>query len=102
MSLIGYLILALAKIARLGTTLYTYIIIGSVVVNWVGADPYNPIVRFLKNATEPVYAWIRKHLLRNKLFGPIDFTPFVTLLLVILLETIVINSLFDLADTFLK
>lgn len=51
-------ILAVAQLADFLLTAYMWIIIGRAVVSWVSADPYNPIVRFLYEATEPVLSRI--------------------------------------------
>ena len=34
--------------------IYFFIVIGSAILSFVNPDPYNPIVRFLRNATEPI------------------------------------------------
>ena len=39
---------------------YMWIIIGRAIISWVNPDPYNPIVRFLYEVTEPVLARIRR------------------------------------------
>ena len=45
---------ALATVVNLIFQIYFYIVIGRAIISWVNPDPYNPIVRFLHNATEPV------------------------------------------------
>ena len=54
------LIEALATIVNLGLTIYMWVIIARALLSWVNPDPYNPIVRFLYNVTEPVLGWIRR------------------------------------------
>jgi YggT family protein len=44
----------LIQIIDLLFTLYTYLILARVFLSWVNPDPYNPIVRFIYQATEPV------------------------------------------------
>ncbi|MCD4689556.1 MAG: YggT family protein [Desulfuromonadaceae bacterium] len=39
---------------------YIFIVVARAVISWVGPDPYNPIVRFLYNATDPVLQRIRR------------------------------------------
>ena len=51
-----HLIEALAEIINLGLTIYMWLIIARAILSWVSPDPYNPIVRFLYNVTEPVLA----------------------------------------------
>jgi len=45
----------LATLSEWGLTIYEWIIIIAILVTWVGPDPRNPIVQFLRNMTEPVW-----------------------------------------------
>jgi len=74
--------------------LYFWVVIASAVLTWVNPDPYNPIVRFLRGATEPVYYRIRRVLPLN--FGGIDFTPLIVLLAIQFLQIFVVNTLYQL------
>ena len=53
---------SVAMVLDMVLTLYMWLIIGRVIISWVNADPYNPIVRFLYNATEPVLYRVRRAL----------------------------------------
>ena len=64
---------ALATVINLIFQIYFYIVIGRAIISWVNPDPYNPIVRFLHNVTEPVLYRIRKLLPVH--FGGIDLSP---------------------------
>ena len=68
---------ALATVINLVFQIYFYIVIGRAIISWVNPDPYNPIVRFLHNATEPVLYRIRKLLPVH--FGGIDLSPIILL-----------------------
>jgi YggT family protein len=70
---------ALSFLIRQGIWLYSLVIIGSVLVSWVNADPRNPIVRFLRAATEPVFRWVRR-VLPFVVIGGLDLSPLVVLL----------------------
>ena len=76
-------------------TIYMWIVIISALISWVNPDPYNPIVRFLRNATEPVYRKIRKYI--PTYFGGIDIAPVIVILLIVFLQIFLINSLLGLA-----
>jgi len=52
---------------------YIFMVVARAVISWVGPDPYNPIVRFLYNATEPVLQRIRRVLPLQ--FGGVDLSP---------------------------
>jgi YggT family protein len=57
----------------------------------VNPDPYNVIVRFIHNVTDPVLYPIRSKLPVS--YGGIDFSPIVVFLVIIFLRTFVVNSL---------
>lgn len=65
-------------------TFVQILVFASVLLSWVSADPGNPIVRFIEQTTEPIYRPIRK--LTANLPGPLDWAPFVVLLIVIFLQ----------------
>ncbi|MCP4023495.1 MAG: YggT family protein [Desulfobacteraceae bacterium] len=70
---------------------YMWIVIISALLSWVNPDPYNPIVRFLRGATEPVFYQIRKRLPIN--FGGLDISPIVVILGIMFLQRFVVESL---------
>lgn len=102
MHTLGYLIISFAKVIQLLANIYTFIIAGVVIISWVGADPYNPIVRFLRQATEPVFWWVRKILPKALFRSGLDFTPMIVLILLILIENVVVNLLYEWAQALLK
>jgi len=70
-------------------------VIARAVLSWVNPDPYNPIVRFIYNLTEPVLGRIRR-LLPLQL-GGIDFSPIIVFLAIIFLQQFVVASIDGLA-----
>jgi YggT family protein len=86
---------AVAMVLDFGLTIYMWIIIAGAVLSWVNPDPYNPIVRFINTATEPVLYQIRKRLPVN--FGGIDISPIVVLMAIMFLQAFVVNTLRGLA-----
>jgi YggT family protein len=76
---------------------YTWILIGRAVISWVNPDPYNPIVRFLYSATEPVLRRLRRVI--PTVAGGIDFSPMILLLALFFLQEFLVQSLHDLART---
>lgn len=95
MFVISNLLLALAKIIHLLLTFYMWIIIARAILSWVNPDPYNPIVRFLYSATEPVLYTIRRRLPIS--FGGIDFSPLIVILIIMFLDNFLVPSLTGLA-----
>jgi YggT family protein len=86
---------AVAVVLDFGLTIYMWVIIAGAVLSWVNPDPYNPIVRFINTATEPVLYQIRKRLPVN--FGGIDISPIVVLMVIMFLQAFVVNTLRGLA-----
>lgn len=86
---------AVAVVLNYALTFYMWIVIAGAVLSWVNPDPYNPIVRFINTATEPVLYQIRKRLPVH--FGGFDISPVVVLMAIIFLQTFVVNTLHGLA-----
>ena len=85
---------AVAEMINIILSLYMFIIFGRVIISWVSADPYNPIVRFLISATEPVLYPIRRRL---PVMGGIDFSPFLLILAIIFIKSFIVQSLLQVA-----
>jgi YggT family protein len=77
-----------------------WIIIIRAVLSWVSPDPYNPIVRFIHNITEPVLYQIRRRLPVS--FGGIDLSPVIVLLIIMFLQNFVVRSLLHFSRTFIQ
>ncbi len=86
---------ALATLLDLVLGAYIWIIIGRAIVSWVSADPYNPIVRFVYEVTEPLLARIRRVL--PTLGGTIDFSPMVLIVAIMFLRSFIVPTLQQLA-----
>jgi YggT family protein len=99
MFIIGNFIRAVAIILHYVLTFYMWIVIARAILSWVNPDPYNPIVRFIHNVTEPVLYRIRAKIPVS--FGGIDFSPIIVILGVIFLQNFVVNSLLRLSATFM-
>ena len=99
MFIIGNFLMAVAIILRYVLTFYMWIIIARAILSWVNPDPYNPIVRFIHNVTEPVLYRIREKIPVN--FGGIDFSPIIVILGVIFLQNFVVSSLLRLSANFM-
>ncbi|RPH72779.1 YggT family protein [bacterium] len=89
------LLSAVANVIDIVLTIYTYVIIARAIVSWVNPDPYNPIIRFLYRATEPLLYRVRRILPD---MGGLDLSPLIVLLAIFFLQKFVVSSLFDLAQ----
>ncbi len=88
-----HLIEALATVFYWALDIYFWLIIARAVLSWVNPDPYNPIVRFLYNVTEPVLGYLRRRL--PLVFGGIDLSPLVVLAAIIFLQRFLVRTLLD-------
>lgn len=94
-TLASNLLIAIANVMDLLISSYTFLVAGAVIVSWVRADPYNPIVRFLTAVTEPVFSRIRRLLPRQLFKTGLDFTPLLVVLLLIFIRTFLVNTLLE-------
>lgn len=94
MFIVGNFLNALAQIVNIALTVYMWIIIISALISWVNPDPYNPVVRFLRGASEPVLRPIRKAL---GLKMSIDVSPIIAILGIMFLQYFVVATIIDLA-----
>jgi len=95
MFILGNFIAAVAQVIDILLTIYMWIVIISAALSWVNPDPYNPIVRLLRQLTEPVMAPIRRRIpLRG---AGIDFSPIIVLLAIIFLQSFLVSSMIQLA-----
>ncbi|MFH1984992.1 MAG: YggT family protein [Pseudomonadota bacterium] len=95
MFVIGNFLYALAVVIDYALTIYLWIVIARAVLSWVSPDPYNPIVRFIHNITEPVLFQIRKRLPMS--FGGIDLSPIVVFMAIIFLQKFLVGTLIGLS-----
>ena len=93
MFVFGNLLEAVATVLNFLLTAYMWIIIIAALLSWVNPDPYNPIVRFLYGATEPVLRPIRRRL---PMTG-IDFSPLIVIAVIYFIKIFVVRTLLDLS-----
>ena len=92
MFVFGNLLQAVATVLDFLLTAYMYIVIVSALLSWVNPDPYNPIVRFLYSATEPVLRVIRRKLPMNM---GIDFSPLIVIAAIYFAKIFIVKTLID-------
>lgn len=95
MFVVANFLTAVAQVLDYVLWAYIWILLARVVVSWVDADPYNPIVRFLYGATEPVLERVRRVLPLHA--GGFDFSPIVVWIAIIFVRHFAVRSLYDLA-----
>jgi YggT family protein len=99
MFIVGYFFKAVAMVMDVVLLFFMWVVIARAVLSWVNPDPYNAIVRFINNVTEPVLYPIRSKLPMN--YGGFDFSPFIVILIVMFMRTFVVNSLMRMAASFI-
>ncbi len=92
----GVVLVAFARILDLAFNIYIFILIARALISWVNPDPYNPIVRFLHSATDPVLYRLRR-LMPFLQAGAFDLSPIALLILLSVVQQIVVQFLYQLA-----
>jgi YggT family protein len=95
MFVLANFLVALAEVLDYTLWAYGWILLGRVLISWVNADPYNPIVRFLYVATDPILAPVRRAL--PLYAGGLDLSPVIVWVGIIFFQRFVVQSLYDLA-----
>jgi len=93
--LLGNIVLALAKIVEMADgllTVYKYILLASVIISWINADPYNPIVNFIYRVTDPLLRRIRRHMPDT---GMLDLSPLVAFAAIYILQIVVFDTAYQ-------
>lgn len=96
MDIFSPVLYGLAQIIDIALSIYMWIVIGSAILSWVSPDPYNPIVRTLRNLTEPVFWRVRRWLPFLNI-GGLDLSPMVVILAVIFLKTALVGVIANIA-----
>jgi YggT family protein len=94
MFVIGNLLEALAIVLDYVLWAYMWVIIARALISWVNPDPWNPIVRFLERATEPVLSPLRRRLGYGM---GLDLSPVIAILIIIFLQVAVVQTLREVA-----
>lgn len=86
---------AIAQVIDIGLTVFMWMVIARAILSWVSPDPYNPIVRFINQVTDPVLYQVRKRI--PTVFGGIDVSPIIVLLGIVFLRIFIVESLVGLS-----
>jgi YggT family protein len=87
------LLVAIATVLDLALNIYMWLIIARALLSWVNPDPYNPIVRFLYNVTEPVLSYLRRRV--PVVFGGMDLSPLLVIAAIMFLRIFLVQTLSD-------
>ncbi len=96
MSYLMIVVVNLLQVASTLLTVYMWVVIISALISWVNPDPYNPVVRFLRNATDPAFYRIRRWM-PFVMVGGFDLAPLVLIVAVQIIRALLDKLVFDLA-----
>jgi YggT family protein len=82
---VGFIPFLIVTIGRI----YMFVLLARVLISFIQIDPYHPAIQFLYQITEPVLQPLRQIL---PPMGGLDFSPFVAMLLVQLLTSVIATT----------
>jgi len=88
------ILVSILQFINLIINIYIWVVIIAALITWVQPNPYNPIVQFLWNVTEPVYRWIRRYIPTQ--FGGFDIAPIILILALEFLQILINNIIISL------
>ncbi|MDY0092143.1 MAG: YggT family protein [Candidatus Vecturithrix sp.] len=92
---------AFAQLLYTVLNIYLWIVIIAVILSWIPITTYNPtaqaLIRFLHNATTPVFEYLRRKLRLHRYTAPLVFTPLIVIFAIYFLQNFIVQSLIDLA-----
>lgn len=93
---VANLIHAAAEVIRWVLWAYTWVILAAVILSWVGADPWNPIVQSVRMLADLTLRPVREKL--PVTFGAVDLSPMAVLLAIQFLSYFLVPTLHELAQ----
>ncbi|HPC46631.1 MAG TPA: YggT family protein [Deltaproteobacteria bacterium] len=93
MYVLGNILIGLGNVLDILLNIYMWIVIVAALITWVNPDPYNPIVRFLRAATYPVFSWVRSRLRLSA--GGIDLSPLVVIAAIVFLKYALVRTIVE-------
>lgn len=79
MLILAHLMSAIAVVLDLLLGIVNFLILARVIISWLNADPFNPIVRFVVESTDPLLRPFRRFV---PPMGALDLTPIALLVAV--------------------
>ncbi|MBF7083181.1 YggT family protein [Desulfallas sp. Bu1-1] len=82
--------IGITTIVNVAFQVYTWLIFIRIILSWVRVNPYQPIIRFIYETTEPVLGLFRRII---PPVGMIDFSPIAAFFVLELLRRLIISLL---------
>ena len=90
-------LVGLANILDLLLEVYLWLVFATVLLSWIPLSPQNPnaqkIIRLLHAATEPVFAFFRRHIPLHRYTTPLDVSPLLAIMAIYFLRIFVVQTL---------
>lgn len=94
MFVLAEIVRSLALLASLIFNILYFLLVIRIILSWVGADPYNEIVRIIYMVTDPILAPLRRLPLQ---MGMLDFSPIIAFILLVVIRNFLVNVLYQIA-----
>ena len=94
MILLGHFLNAVGGLLGAVINIFVFLFIARAILSWVSPDPYNPIVQFINNTTEPILSRVRAKI---PPMGMLDLSVIVVILLLYFLNTFLVGAITDYA-----
>jgi YggT family protein len=91
MFILGKILIGIGTVLHYFLMTYMWVVIIGALITWVRPDPYNPIVRFLRGVTEPLFYWLRRRI--PLVIGGIDISPVIVILAIQFTDIVLPSSL---------
>lgn len=92
MILLANVLIGLAAILNLAINFFIFLFIARAILSWVNPDPYNFIVQFVYNATEPILGRVRRKI---PPLGMLDLSVLIAIAVLYFVQIVVVGSLQD-------
>lgn len=76
--------IALIKLINLVLGAYMWILIARALLSWINPDPYNPIVRFIVQVTDPPMRFMRRYI---PPISGLDLSPMILIMAILFVQT---------------
>jgi len=86
----GAFVYSIVTVVNLIIDILTFLIVLRAIISWFSPNPYNQLVQFLINVTEPILRPLRRALPR---FGNIDISPLVAIIVLVFIRTLIMKML---------
>ncbi len=93
MFIVGNLLIGIAQVLNMLIYAYIFVLIINSVLSFIPGIGYSPIKQFFENLSGLLLNPLRKFI---RPIGNVDITPFIAILLLIFLNSFLVQSLFDL------